>query len=293
MTMDADLFQEIPPETAKVARAIFSRSNFYRIVGDQANEIFSSFPWQAGFNPPVMDRGSLVRLYLITVFQFKEAISDQSAAEALQNRVDWKYALHLPLDNPGWEAAAFCYFRQWLLAEPSRLQDLQNLITRLRRAVKLSGTAPFDPRSEQIVTRICWISRLEEIFAAVNRVLEAIASQQPELLGEISLAQSYAYYREKLRHFNLRADTSEQEAFAQMLGTEGQHLLDVISDRDTPTLADLPDIKALKQVWQDQFELVNGKTYWRNEACAHCPSNTRNYFIKDISANTNRRTYES
>jgi hypothetical protein len=41
------------------------------------------------------------RLALISVLQFAENLSDRQAAEAVRARIDWKYALSLPLDESG------------------------------------------------------------------------------------------------------------------------------------------------------------------------------------------------
>ena len=248
------------------------------IIGDQANQLFSAFQWEPEPGAAGKDLQALASFYLITVFQLKEGISDFAAFEAVQNRVDWKYALHMPINNSGWELDSLCHFRRWLMAKPSRQQDLQNLISRLRKELVNRGTASFEPQSEQLVARICWISRMEVIHSATNRVLDLLATQQPELLSEISLPQWFAYQRESHRHALLQAGDSEQASFAQALGAEVKLLLELVIRRATPALADLAKVKALSQVWRAQFYLVDEKIFWRKEACAHCTSITRNIF---------------
>jgi hypothetical protein len=41
------------------------------------------------------------RLALVSVMQFAENLSDRQAAEAVRARIDWKYALSLPLNESG------------------------------------------------------------------------------------------------------------------------------------------------------------------------------------------------
>jgi hypothetical protein len=43
----------------------------------------------------------LARLYLVTIFQYVETLPDQLARETIRKRIDWKYALHVPLNYPG------------------------------------------------------------------------------------------------------------------------------------------------------------------------------------------------
>lgn len=292
-TMNEDVFPQIPSETAKVARAIFSKGNFYMIVGDQANQLFSAFQWEPEPGSAFKDLQSLASLYLITVFQVKEAISDFAAFEAVQNRVDWKYALHLPINNPGWKIDSLCNFRQWLVAKPSRQQNLQNLISRLRREMVNRGTAPFGSQSELVVARICWISRMEVIHTATNRVLDLLSSQQPELLSEISLPQWFAYQQEAHRQALSQASDAQQADFAQALGAEVKLLLELILKWATSALADQPQVKTLSDVWRAQFYLVDEKVFWRMKSCAHCTSITRNHSNMDYPTNTSRRAYEN
>jgi transposase-like protein DUF772 len=44
------------------------------------------------------------RLALVSVMQFAERLSDRRAADAVRARIDWKYALGLPLDDPGFDS---------------------------------------------------------------------------------------------------------------------------------------------------------------------------------------------
>jgi transposase len=43
------------------------------------------------------------RLALVTVMQYMEGLSDRQAAEAVRERIDWKYTLGLELTDPGFD----------------------------------------------------------------------------------------------------------------------------------------------------------------------------------------------
>ena len=49
-------------------------------------------------------------LALVTIFQQLERYTDQQAADAIQRRADWKYALHLPLAYSGFDPSWLCSF---------------------------------------------------------------------------------------------------------------------------------------------------------------------------------------
>ena len=52
---------------------------------------------------------------LVTVFQFLEGLSDREAADAVRSRIDWKYALGLELDDPGFNFSVLSEFRDRLI----------------------------------------------------------------------------------------------------------------------------------------------------------------------------------
>lgn len=50
-------------------------------------------------------------LALVMVMQYAEGMSDRQAAEAVRARIDWKYALGLELDDPGFDHSVLSEFR--------------------------------------------------------------------------------------------------------------------------------------------------------------------------------------
>jgi transposase len=51
------------------------------------------------------------RLMLVTVLQAAEGLTDRQAAEAVRDKLSWKYALGLELTDPGFDASVLSEFR--------------------------------------------------------------------------------------------------------------------------------------------------------------------------------------
>ncbi len=51
------------------------------------------------------------RLALVTILQRAEKLTDRLAAEMARARMDWKYLLGLPLDDPGFDHSVLAEFR--------------------------------------------------------------------------------------------------------------------------------------------------------------------------------------
>jgi transposase len=102
---------EIPEDTARVAKAVFRKGNRYIRLRDTFGELFSSEDFKPLFHAEGKPALDPVRLALITLVQFAENLSDEGVAEAVRSRIDVKYLLALPLEDPGFDASVLCEFR--------------------------------------------------------------------------------------------------------------------------------------------------------------------------------------
>ncbi|MFC9916563.1 transposase [Streptomyces sp. NPDC059862] len=82
--------------------------------------------------------------------QFAENLSDRAAADAVRTRIDWKYALGLELDDPGFDHSVLCEFRARLAKNGAVDRRLEAMLDRLRGPAcsrPVGGSAPTPPTS--------------------------------------------------------------------------------------------------------------------------------------------------
>lgn len=267
--MNAELFPPIPADTAKAARSVFGKTNFYLSTGDQANRLFSGLVIDDPMDLAHLSSRTIAMLYLITIFQYGETMPDSLATDALRMRVDWKYALHLPLNYPGLKGLAFCEFRKSLLTDRTAKRNLQTLLERMAETRWTFERSAFTFSVDEIVRGVCTFSRLAQTWETMCRALEVLAAKQPDWLRRVNLPHWYERYGNHRRTINLAAAGAEQIALAQSIGEDGFHLLKAISQEEK-FRANMPEVQALQDVWEAQFELVNEEATWREEACADC-----------------------
>lgn len=93
MTLVCRESNEIPEQTAQVARTIFPEGNRYMRLRDKLGEIYtdeefaSLFSWKGEVGTPPGE------VAMVCVLQYMENLSDRQAVEAVQTRIDWKYVL--------------------------------------------------------------------------------------------------------------------------------------------------------------------------------------------------------
>ena len=129
----------VPQHTARIARAAFPNSNPYMRMRDELGTIFEDEDFANLFPQRGKPAFSPWRLALATIMQFSEDLSDRRAADAVRARIDWKYALSLKLDDPGFDASVLCEFRARLLENGQESLLFDALLERFRSMGLLKG----------------------------------------------------------------------------------------------------------------------------------------------------------
>jgi transposase len=91
MSLRPDLIGPIPEETARVAHAAFPKGHPCLRLRDSLGTIYDDTRFTALFPPQGRPAEAPWRLALVTVLQFAEGLTDRHAAEAVRDRLAWKY----------------------------------------------------------------------------------------------------------------------------------------------------------------------------------------------------------
>src|SRR5260370_9462733 len=128
MYRHAQPMEPIPDLTSRIAHASFPKGTLAMHLRDALGSMYQD----ADFADLFPRRGRAAeapwRLALVTVLQALENLSDRQAAEMVRARLDWKYALSLPLDDQAFEASILLDFRQRLLAHGPHDRFLQPIL---------------------------------------------------------------------------------------------------------------------------------------------------------------------
>ncbi|WP_035952264.1 transposase, partial [Parafrankia sp. EUN1f] len=122
---------EVPPLTARVARAAFPKGNLAMRIRDELGVVYEDGRFTGAFGVRGRPGISPAQLMMATVLQFSENLTDRQAADAVRDRMSWKYALGLDLDDPGFDASVFSEFRARLVEGDLATHALDALLARL------------------------------------------------------------------------------------------------------------------------------------------------------------------
>ncbi|UUU37419.1 transposase [Streptomyces sp. CA-210063] len=119
------------------------------------------------------------------MLQFLLGLSDRQAAESVRCRMDFKYAMAMELDDPGFHHSVLADFRD-RLAEDDRADRLLDLaLARLKEAGLVRERTTQRTDSTHVLASVRDLTRLEMVTEAVRAALEEVAGTSPHLLDEL------------------------------------------------------------------------------------------------------------
>ena len=261
------LVPPIPAETAQAVNAVFGKGNTYIMIGDELNSLFASIDLaQLDSGNPKADYMQLI-YGLVTHFQFAERLPDHRAAAALHSRLDWKYALHLPLNHSGMSSHTLCEFRHQLWDDPLGQQAFQLMIDAMAGRGWLSLAA--GSTADRLISSVCNLSRIEQLVDNLCAALEALAASRPDWLLKTALPHWYDRYTKRQSLRDLPNTLPDQFALAQAIGLDAAHLLGAV-ELETE-LKQLLEIRLLRRAYSRQFDLIEDEVRWRSPQCLVCP----------------------
>jgi transposase len=250
MSMQENWNQEIPPDTAHVGGDILAEDDPYRLVGDGVNNLLCLENFRDLYSK--LGRGAVcpIILSLITVFQFLENIPDRVAARWVVTRIDWKYALHLPLSWLGFHFSDLSNFRQRLLEHGAEALVFEQVLKWVRSCGFLKKYGKQRSDSSHIVGCVEQLSRLELVWETLRLALRAVKTSAPAWYEQTIPAAFHEVYAERQSDWRL---SDEEAALAlEKAGSDGFWLLDHLTESPQGVL-DLPEVATLRTVWEQQF----------------------------------------
>lgn len=260
MTLKPNAIPPVPEMTKAVAEAAFPKGNLYMQMRDELGSIYTDDLFAELYSEEGQPGWSPWRLALVTVMQFAENLSDRQAADAVRARLDWKYALSLELTDPGFHYSILSEFRARLV-DHKKSQLLLDEILKIFKDkgwIKARGQQRTD--STHVLAAVRELDQLEVVGETLRYTLNVLATVAPDWLRPHLKPEFAERYGERVDEYRLPKEKSERQALLKLIGQDGQELLGAIEKTgDLSWLKEIPAVKILKQVWEQQYILEAGQ----------------------------------
>lgn len=256
---------EVPAETVRVARAAFPKGSLAIRVRDELGQLFDDEEFADLFPSRGKPAWSPGRLALVLVLQFVEGLTDRQAAEAVRARIDFKYALGLDLDDPGFDFSVLSEFRDRLVEAEAGRRVLDGILVAAREKglLKTAGRARTDSTHVQSAARqLCWLELVAETLRAA---LNEIAQAAPDWLLTVAEPDWFRHYATRAEDSRFPKSRAKRDGVGLRIGTDGTRLLEAVFSPGAPEeLRTLEGVQTLRQIWVQHFHQVEGEVKRRD-----------------------------
>src|SRR5262249_21751812 len=152
---------------------------------------------------------------------FREDLSDRRAADAVRDRIDWKYLLGLELTDPGFDDSVLCKFRSRLLAGGAEELLLDQLLDHCKVMGLLQAGGRQRTDSTHVLARVRAATRLECAIEALRHALNSLAIVAPDWLRDHSPWEWLDRYGRRPDESRLPSAQGDRQAFADQVGQDG------------------------------------------------------------------------
>ncbi len=261
---------QIPDETVFKAYQIFPKNNPYLILGDNLNHIIGDMNLQILATSFDSNIATTLRLSLITAFQYNEILPDSHASDAVRRRIDWKYALFLPLTHPGISKQNLSQFRQKLISSSTALEEYSFFLSKMAEFEFFSPLTGQLPDAKTFLSIICQINRVFILRKAMKTALGLIVSLEPDwLVGQLS-PHWFERYRSGYPEFNQPPNAINISSTGEKIGDDIYSLLVSVKQLNSLKINSSLEIKKLNYLFQQQFYFMDEIIYWRLPDCIYC-----------------------
>jgi transposase len=254
----------IPEETARVAHAACPKGTLAMRIRDVLGELYQDEHFRDLYPVEGQPAYDPWRLALVTVLQYTENLTDRQAANAVRERIDWKYALGLELTDPGFDFTLLSAFRTRLVENGAENRLLERLleISKERGWLNRGGKQRTD--STHVLARVRSLSNLECVGETLRATLNDLAELAPDWLAGQVTSEWFDRYTHRVENYRLPKAESQRKALAEQIGADGLSVLQALSQESAPRgLKEVESVQILKAVWHQYYDQTSGKAIWR------------------------------
>ncbi|WP_322941076.1 IS1182 family transposase [Actinacidiphila paucisporea] len=252
--------EQVPSLTARIARASNPGGTTAIWVRDRLGGLWNDEDFAAWYPRDGRPGLSPAQLATVCVLQFLLGLSDRQAAEAVRCRIDFKYALALELDDPGFHHSVLSDFRERLAVDDRADRLLDLALVRLKDAGLVRERTTQRTDSTHVLAAVRDLTRLELVTEAVRAALEEVARTAGHLLAGLVDEEWGRRYGRPVR---LGKNPTRPKTRILAAGTNAYQLLERLH-QDGSSYRPGPAAQALRQIIvQNYYRDVAGRLRWR------------------------------
>lgn len=265
MSMKPHGLEPIPEETRRLVHRLSPKGTLVTQLRDALGPIYSDEQFAHLFPKRGRPAEAPWRLALVTVLQAIEGLTDRQAAAYMRTRVDWLYALALPLDDPGFDYSILTDFRQRLLAAQAQDLILEPILQLCRERGWLKAQGKQRTDATAVLARVRALSSLESVGEGMRAALNALAEQDPDWLSAHLNPEWFERYVHRFELARFPKAETQRQLLRQQVGQDVAQLLSSLDQPQTPqAVREVAEVALLRQLFAQHYEQQGAQVHWRD-----------------------------
>lgn len=251
MSLHPKPWPEPSDEITRAVMAIYAgrRAPMPVAARDELGELFADAEFAAAFAECGPEGWSPGRLMLVTVLQAAEGLTDRQAAEAVRDKLSWKYALGLTLTGTGFDSSILSEFRTRLVTHELQTRVLDLMVARLIEAGLLKAGGKQRTDSTHVLAAVRLLNQIELVGESVRACLEALVAADPDWVAAALDRSWQRRYAARIDSWRMPASKTTRAALGNDFARDGHTLLHAVWHPDAPVwLHELPAVDVLRRV---------------------------------------------
>ncbi|MEU7429058.1 IS1182 family transposase [Streptomyces sp. NPDC040750] len=255
----------VPEGTRRIAEAALPQGSLAIRVRDALGELFRDEDFADLFPQRGRPALSPTVLALVSILQFAEGLSDRQAALAARARIDWKYALGLELEDPGFDHSVLSEFRDRLVEGSAEIRITDAVLAAASEAGLLKSRGRQRTDSTHVLSAVRGLNRLELVGETLRATLNALAAAAPQWLAELADDEWFKRYSYRIEDYRLPQAKTERIERGHEIGNDGMRLLQAVFHPTAPGwLRQIPAVETLRRTWVQEFQIEDETVRWRH-----------------------------
>jgi transposase len=265
MSMKSHGLEPIPEETRQLVERLSPKGTMVTQLRDALGPIYSDESFAHLFPTRGRPAEAPWRLALVTVLQAVEGLTDRQAAEYVRTRVDWLYALALPLSDPGFDYSILSDFRARLLSAQAQDLILEPILQLCRERGWLKARGKQRTDATAVLAQVRSLSSLESVGEGMRATLGALAEQHPNWLSVHLNPDWFDRYVHRFELARFPKAETQRRLLREQVGRDVADLLRALDEQKTPKpLREIAEVVLLRQLFAQHYEQGGQQVHWRD-----------------------------
>ena len=234
MSLKPQGLEPIPELTQRLARASFPHGSLPMRLRDALGTVYQDEAFAHLFPKRGRAAEAAWRLALVLVLQALENLTDRQAADAVRGRLDWKYALSLPVDDPGFDHSILSDFRARLVSHEAVQLVLEPILTLCRAKGWVAPGGQYRTDSTHVLSAVRRLSSLESVGETLRAVLNAACEVEPERVRQTVPESWFDRYVHRFELARFPRSPKAMEELVKQVGQDGWSLLQALQSSAAP-----------------------------------------------------------